>query len=129
MKRIKQLVIDILKNDANMSGLINGVYPASADVSPENMPCIVVLDVGGSTRTNPRNSRDILLQFSIFSKTNQTEVETIYERLLIVINFINGKTADGTNYWWMREESQADVLESGDRRIWHKAVTFVGWAR
>lgn len=129
MKAIKKLVIDTLLADSTLRGYVaRRIYPRDFDIMPDTMPMITIADVAGGIRTVPRNCRDMVMQLDIWSNKNQTEVENIYERVTTLLNYLNGLNS-GVITWWIREDSQIDISESDDRRIWHKAITYRAWAK
>lgn len=139
MLQVLQYVITTLKNDATLQTYLGTsptrVFPQGVDTSPENMPCITVFNVSEVTHTNPRSEREGMIQVDIWvnkgtaSLSPQLLSETIYERVLTLMNFDQYQSGYGNSLLrWSREDFMLDQFES-DRRIYHKVIRWKWWAR
>lgn len=77
-------------------------------------------------RSNPLNTRDTQIQLDIWSRNSQLELENIYEEVVTALGYLT--VNQGTSHiFWSRLGGAIDDYEA-DRRIWHRACTFVFWS-
>jgi hypothetical protein len=126
-------IVDTLTADATLTAIVPAtqifVGPVDVLVEVQNqllMPQINIFQVNEVSRSVPQ-VRDTIFQLSIWSRNSQLEVETIYERIITLLNYL---TADqGSNHiYWERTDGAVDLYEA-DRRIWHRAVSIVAWVQ
>lgn len=133
MLKFKEWLVTTIKNDATMQGFLadgNGgynIYPADIDIQPERFPAITYQDVGVAILSVPRGMHIGLVQLDIYSIKNAIEVENIYERLGVLLNFKDSTTQTVTGtLWWVREDSARD-MHTPKRRVWRKSVDLKIW--
>lgn len=133
MLEILQWIIAQLQADTTLTAIVpvGNIYTGPVDVLVENqtelhMPMIVLSTVSEMQRTVPQGARDTHVQLDIWSRTSQLEIENIYEE---IINLLSYQIANqgSAHIFWDRLEGSTDIFET-DRRIWHRAVTFVVWS-
>ena len=128
-------IISILTGDATLTAMVpaTNIFTGSVDIVNEAQatllyPQIQLHVISETTRSVPTNTRDTLIQVSIFSRNNQLETINIYERILTLLEY-NSQQIDGTAVIsWEKVSGCTDMFES-DRRIWHRAATIVCWAQ
>jgi hypothetical protein len=127
-------IVNILKADVTLTAIVPAtqIFVGPVDVTVETqaqllMPQINLFMVSEVTRTVPKNVKDTTFQISIWSRNSQLEVETMYERILTLLNYL---VADqSTNHiFWERSSGAVDDFEA-DRRVWHRSVTFTAWVQ
>ena len=92
------------------------------------LPQINIHVVNESQRTVPVNTRDSMIQVDIWTRNNALEMETIYERVIQLLSYQTANIESNTAHvFWQKLSGGVDVPET-DRRIWHKAMTFVVWS-
>lgn len=133
MLEILQYFVSILTSDATLNAIIPAtqIFTGPVDVTTEVqsqllLPQINIHIVSEAQRTVPLGTRDTMVQIDIWSRNNALEVETAYERILVLLSYqiANSGTA---HIFWQRLGSGVDLYET-DRRIWHKAMTFQVWS-
>jgi hypothetical protein len=135
MLELLENLVSILTNDATLNAIVpvSNVFTGPVDFITESQamllfPQIQLSVVSEITRSVPTNTRDTLVQISIFSRNSQLEVLNIYERILSLLEYSN-TTIDATAViFWQKVSSATDLYES-DRRIWHRAVTVQAWSQ
>ncbi len=134
MLNIFSEIVSTLKGDATLNSLIppTNIMVGPVDITQElqsqlTMPQINMFLVSESVRTVPQGVRDTTVQLDIWSRVSQIEIENIYERVLSLLDFLSTDSS-GTHIFWQRLGSANDQFET-DRRIWHRACTFVVWAQ
>ena len=135
MLEILQNIITILTTDATLNAIVptTNIFTGPVDIVNEQQatllyPQIQLHVLTESTRSVPSNTRDTTIQVSIFSRNNQLETITIYERILTLLEY-NSTQVDGqVTIFWEKVGGCSDMFES-DRRIWHRAVTIDCWAQ
>lgn len=109
------------------SGKYN-VFPQDVDIDPEQFPCLIYSDAGGTILSRPQGMRVGDFQVDIISINSALEVENIYVRLSQLFNFKDSTTQTFTGtLWWIRENMVRDTPDS-QRRIWRKMVNYKYWA-
>lgn len=133
MLEIFEKIIAILTSDATLNAIVptTNIFTGPVDQTMESQksllyPSIVLSVTTESSRSIPTNARDTHLQLDIWSRNSQLELETIYERVIVLLNYLSGNQ-DTAHIFWQRLGGATDLLES-DRRTWHRAVTFVCWS-
>lgn len=133
MLEIFQKIITVLTADATLTAIVPAanIFTGAADVTVEKQtellsPAIVLSQVSEAVRSVPLNARDTQIQLDIYSRNSQLEVENIYERILTLLNYISSDQSTA-HIFWQRLGGAVDMFES-DRRIWHRACTFVVWS-
>ena len=134
MKNLFVKIISILTGDVTLTAIVPAtqIFVGPVDVTVEEqtgllMPQINIRQVTEVTATVPRNTRETTFQVDIWSRNNQLEVEDIYERIITLLNYL--LTDQGSNHiFWQRSGGAVDDYE-GDRRIWHRSITFVAWVQ
>ena len=138
MLELLQNIISVFINDATLTASVPvaNIFTGPVDIVTEaqanlSFPQIQLSIVSETTRSVPTNTRDTLIQISIFSRNSMMEVLWIYER---IINLLEYHTAtiptDGgqATIWWEKISGAVDQYES-DRRLWHRAVTITAWSQ
>lgn len=133
MLEIFQNFISILSGDATLTAIVptTSITTGPVDITMETQasllyPQINLWQVSEAQRSNPLNTRDTQVQMDIWSRNSMLELETIYERLITLLNYetANQSTA---HIFWTRLDGGVDHYEA-DRRVWHRAVTFRVWS-
>ena len=134
-------MLEILTNliaTLKASGSLTAIVPAAnilvgpVDVVTETqaglmLPQINIHVVSEVSRSVPSNTRDTSIQIDIWSRNSQLEIENIYEIIVPLLNY--SSPVQGTaKVFWERLGGAVDQYES-DRRIWHRATTFVFWSQ
>lgn len=135
MIEILENILSILTGDATLTAMVPAanIFTGPVEIVQEaqsdlKYPQINLSIVSESTRSVPNNSRDTMVQLSIFSNTSMIEAVNIYERVLTLLEY-SMTTIDTTAIiWWLKISGMQDQFES-DRRIWHRAVTLVCWSQ
>lgn len=133
MLEIFQKIISTLTSDSTLTAIcpVDHIFTGAADITQEKQadllsPAIILSQVGESVRTVPLNVRDTQIQLDIWSRNSQLEVETIYERVLTLLNYLSGDQS-GAHIFWQRLGGAIDLFET-DRRVWHRSLTFMVWS-
>ena len=136
MLAVKTWLVSTITGDATLQSYLSdgtggyNVYPMDVDITPENLPAITYADIGITVTSVPKGMHIGSIQLDIWSKTSALELEQIYDRLQVVLNFQHSQTASvsisGT-LWWLRENGARD-LHTPSRRIWRKSVDLKFWA-
>lgn len=133
MLEILQNIIAVLKGDTTLTNIVPAVNilvgPVDVVTETQNglkMPQINLHVISEVSRSVPSNTRDTLVQLDIWDRNSQLELETIYERIITLLNYTS-PTQGSAKIFWERLGGSVDQYES-DRRIWHKAVTFNIWS-
>lgn len=133
MLEIFQKFISTLTGDATLTAIVpvNNILVGPVDITMEKQsellyPQINLFQVNEVQNSSPLNTRETLVQLDIWSRNNQLEVETIYERAILLLSYV---IADqGTAHiFWQGLDGAVDNYER-DRRIWHRACTFRVWS-
>lgn len=134
MLEILQNLISVLTNDATLNVIVPtaNIFVGPVDVVTETQagllePQINIHVISEVSRSIPSNTRDTLIQIDIWSRNNQLEIETIYERIITLLNYTS-PTQGGAKIFWERLGGAIDQYET-DRRIFHRAVTYNFWAQ
>lgn len=133
MLEIFQKMITLLTGDSTLTAIVPSasITVGPVDITMEKQselryPSIVLSQVSEAVRTVPQNARDTQVQLDIWSRKSQLEVETIYERVLELINYQSGDQSTA-HVFWQRLGGAVDLFEQ-DRRVWHRACTFQVWS-
>lgn len=133
MLEILENIISILTTDATLIAIVPAanILTGPVDIVTETstgliMPQINVSVASEASRSVPLNTRDTLIQIDIWSINSMIEVENIYERIITLLNYTS-PTQGSAKIFWNRLQGGVDQYES-DRRVWHKASTFVVWS-
>jgi hypothetical protein len=126
-------IVNVLKADVTLTAIVPStqIFVGPVDVAVEQqtellMPQINIFQVNEVSRSVPK-VRDTVFQLSIWSRNSQLEVETIYERVITLLNYLSAD--QGSNHiFWERLDGAVDQYES-DRRIWHRALSIVAWVQ
>lgn len=133
MLEILQNMVSVLKTDGTLTAIVpaDNIMVGPIDITVETqtgliMPQINLHTVSEVSRSVPIQTRDTQIQIDIWSRTGQLEIENIYERVITLLNYQS--PIQGTaKLFWERLGSAVDLYES-DRRIWHRAITYVVWS-
>jgi hypothetical protein len=133
MLELLEYLISILTNDATLNAIVpvSQIFTGPVDVVQEsqtdiNIPQISLWVVSEVSRSVPTRTRDSQIQIDIWSRNSQLEIETIYERIITLLNYNSG--AEGSAYmFWMRLGGTNDMYES-DKRLWHRPMTIRVWS-
>lgn len=130
---VSYYIIAVLKADTTLTAIVpaTSISAGPVDIAQEaqatlRMPQINLAMIAETSRTVPLGARDIVMQLDIWDRNSQLELETIYEEVLNVLNFVTANE-NSTHIYWERSEGAVDQYEA-DRRIWHRSVRFVIWA-
>ena len=133
MLEIFQTLISTLIADPVLTAIVpvTSILTGPVDLTMETQasllyPSIVLWLVGETSRTVPLYARDTQIQLDIWSRNSQLELETIYEQVLVDLNYLSGNQSTA-HIFWERLGNAVDLFET-DRRIWHRACTFVVWS-
>lgn len=128
-------LIAILKADTTLTAIVpsKNILTGPVDILSQTntqqglvLPAIVLSTVAESQRARPTYTRDTMIQIDIWSKNNQLEVETIYERIINSLNYLSFNQGTASIQWQILHDGR-DIMET-DRRIWHKALTIQTWS-
>lgn len=132
MLELLQKIIAVLTADTTLTALIpvGNILTGPVDITMEKQsellyPQINIHIVAESQRSVPISTRDTQVQIDIWSRNSQLEMENIYEQIISDLSY---KISDegSAHIFWMRLNGAVDFYE-GDRRIWHRAMTFTAW--
>lgn len=133
MLEITENFVAVLQGDATLTATVpaTSISAGPVDITMESQksllyPQINIWQVGESSRTVPFQTRDTQLQLDIWSRNSQFELETIYERILVLLNYLTYDQATA-HIFWQRLGNATDLYEA-DRRVWHRAATFTVWS-
>lgn len=133
MLEILQNIISILTTDATLNAIVPvaNIFTGVVDVVQEDIPSLLTPAINISvssetTRSVPTYTRDTTIQLDIWSRNNQLEVLTIYERVLHLLEYNSGNQSSA-HIFWMKMNGAVDLNES-DRRVWHRSCTVVAWS-
>jgi hypothetical protein len=133
MLEIFQYFVSILTNDATLNAIVStkNIFTGPADILQQQSanllaPAILLSQVSEAVRSNPPNTRDTQIQLDILSRNSQLEIENIYERILVLLdyNIANQNTA---HIFWQRLGGAVDTPDS-ERRTFRRSVTFTVWS-
>jgi len=133
MLEIFQKIIGILVADSTLTAMVpvGNIFVGAADVVVEKQadllsPSIILTQTSEAVRTVPLGVRDTVVQLDIWSRNSQLELETIYERVLTLLDFQSG-SKNSAHVFWERLGGAVDLFET-DRRIFHRSCTFIIWS-
>ena len=123
-----------MQGDATLTAIVPvaNISAGPVDIVTETqanlrMPAINIHMNSELSRSVPLNTRDSVVQIDIWSINNQLELETIYERVITLLNYQSANQGSA-HIFWQRLGGGVDLYES-DRGIWHKAVSYNAWAQ
>ncbi len=132
MLTLLEKIIAILTADATLTAIVpaSQMFVGPVDVATEKqagllLPQINIHVVSEAQRTVPKNVRDTMVQIDIWSRNDLLEVITIYERIIVLLQYQITDTGSD-HIFWDRLGSAVDQYES-DRRIFHRSMTFQCW--
>lgn len=142
MINVTSFIVQQLVNDPELETAQYGsVAPNNIFVGPEDivveaqgtpantqqlvMPQINIRVISEQSRTVPLAVRDIRMQTDIWSNQNQLQVDTIYERVVSILNLIIANN-NGTHIFWMKLDACVDMYDDSVR-LWHKSFDFRFW--
>jgi hypothetical protein len=110
---------------------VANIFTGAVDVTMEKQiellyPSIVLSQVSEVQRSVPQGARDTQIQIDIWSRNSQLEVENIYEAMITALSYQSGDSGSA-HLFWDRLGGAVDQFES-DRRVWHRATTWVIWS-
>ena len=133
MLEILQKIVGVLTADAGVTALVpaTNIFVGPVDVTMEKQaellyPQINIFTVSEVQRSNPLNTRDTHIQIDIWDRNSQLEIENIYEAVIAALSY-QISNQGSAHIFWQRLGSAVDLYES-DRRIWHRAMTYVVWS-
>ncbi len=133
MLELLQKIIAILTADATLTAIVPTaqILTGPVDIVAETQgslpyPQVNMHVIAEVQRSNPLGTRDTQIQIDIWSRNSQLEIENIYEEVIKALSY---QTTDQStaHLFWSKLGGAIDDYES-DRRIWHRAVTFVFWS-
>jgi hypothetical protein len=134
MLEILQNLIAVFKANAPLTAIVPtaNILVGPVDIVTETqagliLPQINLRVVSEFSRSVPSNTRDTSVQIDIWSRNSQLEIEQIYEIIVPLLNYTS-PTQGTAKVFWERLGGAVDQYE-GDRRIWHRATTFVFWSQ
>ena len=134
MLEILQKIISILTTDATLNAIVPAanIFTGVVDIVEESqsglyLPQINISVVTETTRSVPSWTRDTQIQLDIWSRNNQLEVLTIYERILTLFEYQSGNQSSAHVFWF--KMNGANDLNETDRRIWHRACSVTVWSQ
>lgn len=122
----------LLRNNTASKAVTYSVFPIGTDIQPEAFPALTFMDAGITLLSVPKGMHVGNFQVDIFSIKNELEIETIYERLVQLINYQHSRITtslfpNGTLYW-IRETVVKDTISTGtSRRLWRKTINYKVW--
>ena len=132
MTEILEKIISILTSDATLVAMVPvaHIFTGPIDVTVEKDlldPQINIHLISEAFRTVPSRVRDTNIQIDIWSRTSQLIVSNIYERLLVLLEYLTVDQGSGHVFWDITTGA-VDLYES-DRRVFHRAVTLDFWSQ
>lgn len=134
MLALEEYVINTLTKDAVLTQTVpaDNILFGPVDVPVETQqdliyPQINIYTMSDKQRTVPLGVRDSSLSIHIFSRNDQIEVETIFERIVQLLAF-QDVIYSNSRIFWGRLEGTVDQYESG-ARIWHRVSDFIWWVK
>jgi hypothetical protein len=134
MLEILQKIISVLTTDSTLNAIVPAtqIFVGPVDIVTEKqaellLPQVNVHTVSEVSRTVPSNIRDTMVQIDIWSRNSQIEVENIYERIIVLLNYLSANQSTA-HIFWERLGGAVDLYES-DRRIFHKSMTMTVWSQ
>ena len=133
MLNISTALVKILTSDQILTAIVK---PANISVGPFDitvetqvsltMPQISIQPISESVRTVPLNAKDTNIQLDIWSRNSELEAQTIYERVIVLLNF---QTYTQGSSWvaWQRLNNVSSSYES-ESRLWHYYADFIFWS-
>jgi hypothetical protein len=133
MLNISTAIVNILTSDPTLTSIIkpSNISVGRFDVTVETqvsltMPQISIQPISESVRTVPLNAKDTNIQIDIWSRNSELEAQTIYERVIYLLNF---QTYTQGSSWvaWQRLSNVSSSYES-DGPLWHYYADFQFWS-
>lgn len=133
MLEILQSLIATLQGDTTLTSIVpaSNISVGPVDIVTETqsglrIPQINIRIVSEISRSVPLNTRDTMVQIDIWDRNSQLELETIYERVITLLNYTSGNQGSAHIFWEVLGGA-VDQYET-DRGIFHRAVTYRIWA-
>lgn len=90
------------------------------------MPQINIHPISETVRTVPLNTKDTRVQMDIWSRNNEMEAQTIYERVIVLLDF-QMYDQGGSHIYWQRLGGLSSTYDT-EVRLWHYSADFVFWS-
>ena len=133
MLDIAKNIVSILTSDTTLNAIVpvTSIFTGPTDIVKESQsslgfPQINISCVSETIATVPRGARYSRFQLDIWSRNSELENQTIYERVLYLLNFVSGNK-NSTHIFWERLNGASSSFES-DVRVWHISHDFVIWS-
>src|SRR5581483_8614950 len=133
MINICNKIISVLINDATLTAVVPAanITVGPVDIVQQTqasllMPQINLRPISEVVRTVPLNTKDTRIQIDIWSRNSEMEAQTIYERLLTLLDFISYDQGT-THVYWQRLGGLSSTYET-DVRLWHYSADFIFWS-
>jgi hypothetical protein len=134
MQEIIEKIIAVLTTDATLNAIVpaSQIFVGPVDIVEQTqaglqLPQINIHMISEVVRTNPSNVRDTIIQLDIWSRNSQKEVVVVYERILVLLDYLSGDQ-NTEHTFWMRLGGSSDQYES-DRRIFHRSLSMTVWSQ
>ncbi len=132
MTNVTIKILNTLTADSTLTAIVPAasITVGPVDITQETqaqlmMPSINIFQVSEVGQTVPKDVRQTVLQIDIWSRNSQLELETIYERVVTLLNYLSGDQSS-SHIFWTRLDNAPDLYEA-DRRIWHRPASFRIW--
>ena len=132
MLEILQKIVSVLTANTAVTAIVGtNIFVGPVDITMEKQsellyPQISMFVVSEVQRSNPLGTRDTHIQIDLWSRNSQLEIENLYEAVIAALSYTTTDQSTA-HIFWQRLGGATDLYES-DRRIWHRAVTFVCWS-
>jgi hypothetical protein len=141
MLNINENLVNQLKNDSTLASLMNttvpnlSIFSGAVDVVKQlqkelGFPLIEMHTISESVRTVPLNVKDTMVQLDIWSRVSELQVQQIYERVMILLNFqstITTGSINGTTIEWQRSNGAVEDYSS-EIRLWKISMDLKTWS-
>ena len=137
MTDILQNIISILINDSTLATLMNtsvpnkNIFTGAIDIVKETQaslafPTVILYAISESFRTVPQGVRDSRVQLTLVSRNSEKEVQDMYERIAVLLNFTSGNK---NNSWiaWERGSGLSSQYDSS-MRLWQLTFDITVWS-
>lgn len=126
-------IVSVLKADSTLTATVpaNNISVGPLDVTQETaashvMPQINIRPISESVRTVPLTARDTRVQLDIWSKNSELEVQTIYERVIQLLDYLGPYDQGTSHIFWQRLGGASSSYETSNR-LWHYSQDFMFW--
>lgn len=132
MLEILEKIVSVLTSMSAVTNIVGtNIFVGPVDIPMEKQvdllyPQISMFVVSEVQRSNPLGTRDTHIQIDLWSRNSQLEIETLYEAVIAALSYQISDQSPA-HIFWQRLGGATDLYES-DRRIWHRAVTYVCWS-